>query len=179
MEGIRLAGTFGLYREATDSDVINDGENGTVNVKPGDSVFVSFVSLPTAQILPRITSYSQSSQVGASRDPVIFPSPNEVRLDRPLDSYIHYGVGTHTCLGKDASMTAITAMLKVVGRLDNLRRAPGPQGELKKIPRPGGFFIYMREDRGSYFPFPTTMKINWDGAVPKVNGVNGVNGVGH
>jgi hypothetical protein len=44
MEGIRLAGTFGLYREATDSDVIDDGENGTVNVKAGDSVFVSFVS---------------------------------------------------------------------------------------------------------------------------------------
>ena len=44
MEGIRLAGTFGLYREATDSDVVNDGENGTVNVKPGDSVFVPFVS---------------------------------------------------------------------------------------------------------------------------------------
>jgi cytochrome P450 len=83
-----------------------------------------------------------------------------VRLDRPLESYIHYGVGTHACLGKDASMTAITAMLKVVGRLDNLRRAPGPQGELKKIPRPGGFFIYMREDRGSYFPFPTS-KSSW------------------
>jgi hypothetical protein len=43
MEGIRLAGTFGLYREATESDAINDGENGTVNVKAGDSVFVSFV----------------------------------------------------------------------------------------------------------------------------------------
>jgi hypothetical protein len=53
-------------------------------------------------------------------------------------------------------MVAVTAMWKVVGRLDNLRRAPGPQGELKKIPRPGGFFIYMREDRGSYFPFPTS-----------------------
>lgn len=64
-------------------------------------------------------------------------------------------------------------MLKVVGRLDNLRRAPGEQGQLKKIPRPGGFFIYMREDRGSYFPFPTTMKINWD-AGAKTNGVNGV-----
>jgi hypothetical protein len=76
-------------------------------------------------------------------------------------------------------MTAITAMWKVVGRLDNLRRAPGAQGQLKKIPRPGGFFIYMREDRGSYFPFPTTMKINWDGVVKapgKMNGANRVNG---
>jgi hypothetical protein len=43
MEGIRLAGTFGLYREAAESLVIND--NGRdVPVKAGDNVFVSFVS---------------------------------------------------------------------------------------------------------------------------------------
>jgi linoleate 10R-lipoxygenase len=73
-----------------------------------------------------------------------------------MESYIHYGVGPHTCLGKDASQTALTAMLKVVGRLDNLRRAPGPQGQLKKIPRPGGFYIYMRENEEGYFVFPTS-----------------------
>lgn len=73
-----------------------------------------------------------------------------------MDKYIHYGEGPHTCLGKRASQVSITAMMKVVGRLDNLRRAPGPQGQLKKIPRPGGFYIYMRSDHGSYFPFPTS-----------------------
>lgn len=52
-------------------------------------------------------------------------------------------------------------MLKVVGRLDNLRRAPGPSGQLKKIPREGGFYIYMREDHGSYFPFPTSKRLCW------------------
>lgn len=51
-------------------------------------------------------------------------------------------------------MIALTSMLRVVGGLDNLRRAPGPQGELKKIPRPGGFYIYMREDQSGYFVFP-------------------------
>ena len=93
-------------------------------------------------------------QVQANREAQFFPDPNTVRTDRPLDSYIHYGMGPHTCLGRDASRVALTAMLKVVGRLDNLRRAPGPAGELKKIPRPGGFYIYMRADHGSYFPFP-------------------------
>ncbi len=68
-------------------------------------------------------------------------------------------MGPHTCLGRDASRVALTAMLKVVGRLDNLRRAPGPAGELKKIPRPGGFYLYMRADHGSYFPFPLS---KWD-----------------
>jgi linoleate 10R-lipoxygenase len=51
-------------------------------------------------------------------------------------------------------MVALTSMLRVVGRLENLRRAPGPQGQLKKIPRPGGFYIYMREHQDSYFVFP-------------------------
>jgi Tfp pilus assembly protein PilP len=42
MEGIRLAGTFGTYRQAIASDVVND--NGKdVHVKAGDRVFVSFV----------------------------------------------------------------------------------------------------------------------------------------
>lgn len=98
--------------------------------------------------------FTQTTQVSAAREPNVFSNPNEVRLDRPLESYIHYGVGPHTCLGRDASRVALTAMLRVVGGLDNLRRAPGPQGQLKKIPRPGGFYIYMREDHGSYFVFP-------------------------
>ncbi|KAH0555974.1 hypothetical protein GP486_006081, partial [Trichoglossum hirsutum] len=134
MEGIRMAGTFGLYREAAESMVIND--NGRdVPVMAGDRVFVSFVS--------------------AARDPKVFPNPEKVLLDRPIESYLHYGAGPHTCLGGDISKVAITAMLKTVGRLDNLRRALGEQGQLKKIPRPGGFYIYMTEDHGGYFPFPT------------------------
>ncbi|EEP75322.1 hypothetical protein UREG_00168 [Uncinocarpus reesii 1704] len=145
MEGIRLNGTFGSYREAaTAMEVDDDGQH--VSIKAGDKVFVSFVS--------------------ANRDPDVFPNPNEVRLDRPLDSYIHYGQGPHTCLGRDANMVALTSMLRVVGKLKNLRRAPGPQGELKKIPRPGGFYIYMREDHGSYFVFPMTFKVHFDGELP-------------
>lgn len=145
MEGIRLNGTFGSYRQSTVSTTIDDGGR-PVRVKPGDKVFCSFV--------------------GANREAKFFPEPDTVRIDRPMDTYIHYGLGPHACLGGEASRTALTAMLRVVGRLDNLRRAPGPQGQLKKIPRPGGFHVYMRADHGSYFPFPTTMKINWDGDLP-------------
>ena len=83
-------------------------------------------------------------KVGANREEEFFPNPNEVDITRPLDVYIHYGLGPHACLGRDASRVALTAMLKTVGKLDNLRRAPGPQGQLKKIPRPGGFHVYMR-----------------------------------
>ncbi|KAK5321703.1 hypothetical protein LTR93_005941 [Exophiala xenobiotica] len=111
-EGIRLNGTFGSYRRSGVSHVFND-DGRRVAVKPGDKVFCSFV--------------------GAARDPNIFPNPDRVRLDRPMDSYLHYGIGDHTCLGKEASMIALTAMLRTVGKLQNLRRAPGPQGQLKKV----------------------------------------------
>ncbi len=111
-EGIRLNGTFGSYRRSEVSHVFND-DGRQVAVKPGDKVFCSFV--------------------GAARDPNIFPNPDRVRLDRPRDSYLHYGIGDHTCLGKEASMVALTAMLRTVGKLQNLRRAPGPQGQLKKV----------------------------------------------
>lgn len=57
---------------------------------------------------------------------------------------------------------ALTEMFRALFRRRGLRRAPGPQGELKKVGRPGGFFVYLREDWGSLWPFPVTMKVMWD-----------------
>jgi len=147
MEGIRMNGTFGSYRKATKDITITD--NGKpVHFPAGSNAFVSFVKI--------------------ARDPAHYPSPNEVRLDRPIDSYIFYGIGPHTCLGGAASRIALTAMLKTVGKLDNLRRAPGVQGMLKKIPREveiGPFYVYMDEFWSMYWPFPSTMRVCWDGEV--------------
>ena len=123
MDGIRLAGTFGSYREYAPGDgtaaaaapmCVSD-KTHSVQLQPGDRVFVSFV--------------------GANRDADAFPHPDQVRTDRPLESYIHYGVGPHACLGMHASRVALAAMLKTVCRLRNLRRAPGDKGVLKKVPR--------------------------------------------
>ncbi|KAI2618256.1 linoleate diol synthase [Hypomontagnella submonticulosa] len=142
MEGIRLAGTFGSYREATVGDIIKEDDGREVRVAAGDRVFVSFV--------------------GASKDVKHFPEPEKVNPRRPLDAYIHFGLGPHACLGRDACQAGLAEMFRSVFKLKNVRRAPGAQGELKKVPRPGGFYVYMREDRGAYFPFPCTMKICYD-----------------
>lgn len=99
-------------------------------------------------------------------DPAIFPNPHEVVLDRDLNLYIHYGIGPHQCLGYGLSKVAMTAMLKIIGQLDNLRRAPGPQGETKKVAGPHGFTKYMTADQSRYVPFPATMKVRWDGELP-------------
>ncbi|KAE8355189.1 heme peroxidase [Aspergillus coremiiformis] len=145
LEALRLNGTFGSYHEAR-NDIGMTDEMGYVNIQQGDKVFIGAVK--------------------ANRDPKAFPDPNEVHLDRPLESYIQFGLGPHTGLGKEATLVALTSMLRVVGGLDNLRCAPGPQGQLKKIHREGGYYVYLREDWGSYSPFPTTFKIHFDGAIP-------------
>ncbi|KAI0891686.1 linoleate diol synthase [Annulohypoxylon nitens] len=143
LEGVRLAGTFGSYREAAADDVIreNDGSS-SVSIRAGDRVFVSFAD--------------------AAKEKQHFPDPEKVNPRRPLDSYIHFGLGPQACLGPDACQVGLTEMFRSVFKLKGLRRATGPQGELKKIPQSGGFSEYMREDRGAYFPFPCTMKICYD-----------------
>ncbi|KAI9681280.1 MAG: hypothetical protein M1817_002563 [Caeruleum heppii] len=164
MEGIRIAGAFGSYREVKNKISVED-HGKVLEFEPGEKILISFVQY--------------------AKDPKAFPEPNKVRLDRPLDSYLHYGTGPHRCLGKEISQVAVTAMLKTVGKLENLRRVPGPQGHLKRIPREGGFVIYMKEDGSDYFPFPTTMKVQWDGELPPTRGSNfsgmngGCNGVHH
>lgn len=167
MEGCRLRHGVGVYRDYLPSQesvgvvsflgsisslsntffkAVQDGKD-TLEVPYGHRVFVNLIQ--------------------ASQDPAAFPDPTEVRLDRPMDSYLHYGWGPHHCLGKAASKVAMTAMFKAVFGLKGLRRAPwggmGENwGEIKKIPGPMGVTLYMTPDQSSYFPFPTTMKICWD-----------------
>lgn len=112
-EGLRLNGTFGSARRTQVDHCFHDGKKGEVHVQAGDRIFCNFS--------------------GPSKDPKIFPDPLEVKLDRDPASYLAYGVGVHSCLGKDASLIGLTSMLRVVGKLKNMRRAPGPQGQLKKV----------------------------------------------
>ena len=145
MEGARIRSTVGLYRLATKDTVIDDGTK-TVSVKAGEVLLCNLVT--------------------ASADAAAFPDPEEVKLDRPMDSYIHFGWGRHTCLGLGMTKVGLTTMLKTVGKLRNLRRAPGDQGHIKKVAGPGGITFYMTADHSSFFPFPTTMKVRWDGDLP-------------
>ncbi len=147
MEATRIRGTVGVYRRVAATATIKDGEKN-VDVIPGNEVFVDTVS--------------------ASHDPIAFPEPETVRLDRPMVSYIHYGQGPHQCLGYDVSKLALTTMLKTVGKLENLSRVPGAQGQIKKIASPEGITAYMTANHSKYFPFPTTMKVRWDGDLPPV-----------
>ncbi|KAI0108091.1 heme peroxidase [Daldinia grandis] len=142
VEGIRLSGTFGSYRQAAAGDTITVDDNREVSINVGDRIFIS--------------------STGAAKDAEHFPDPGKVNPRRPLDAYIHFGFGPHIHFGRDAGQAGLTELFRSVFKLKNVRRAPGPQGELKKVLQPGGLYMYMREDRGAYFPFPCTMKICYD-----------------
>ncbi|KAL2821930.1 Psi-producing oxygenase A [Aspergillus granulosus] len=145
MEGARLRSSVALPRVAAQPTVVED-QGEKITLKAGQAVMCNLVS--------------------ACKDPSAFPEPDKVKLDRDLSLYAHFGFGAHQCLGVGLCKVGLTAMLKVIGRLDNLRRAPGPQGQLKKLPGPGGITKYMTEDQSGFSPFPTTMKIQWDGPLP-------------
>ncbi|KAJ5792985.1 uncharacterized protein N7503_008963 [Penicillium pulvis] len=142
LEAIRINGTFGAYREAQNAVTVE--ENGkSIDIQPGNKIFASFVE--------------------ANHDASVFPEPSEVKLDRPMDSYITSIQGASTGFGQEITKIALVTMVRVVGRLENLRRAPGAQGQLKKIQQEGGYYVYLRQDGTSYFPFPMTLKLHWDG----------------
>lgn len=81
---------------------------------------------------------------------------------RPLGSYEVIPSEGHGYLGREVSHIALTEMFRALFRHKNVRRAPGPQGQLKKIVNEDGGVSYLREDWGSVSPFPVTMKIVWD-----------------
>lgn len=146
LEGMRLSNSLGIFRDVEPVNGVSATvtQNGkTITAKKGDRIFVSFVA--------------------ASRDPSVFPSPLEVRLDRPLDAYITFGEGPHQCLGKDLNIVHSLTMLKVMARLRRLRRTPGDEGRLKHINKPGGIKLYMTPDWSEFTPYPTTMKLMFDG----------------
>lgn len=142
MEGVRLAGAFGTYRQAATADAIKEDDGREIRVEAGDRIFVSLVS--------------------AAREEAYFPEASTVNPRRPIESYIHYGAGPHACLGKEISQVALVELFRALFRKKGLKRVPGALGELKKIPGPDGFFVYMTEDWGGGSPFPTSMKITWD-----------------
>jgi cytochrome P450 len=144
MEGIRLAGTFGLYRRAAVADTIKEDDGRELHIQAGDCVFVSSAS--------------------ASHEEAYFPEANTVNPRRPIDSYLLYSAGPQASLGHEVTHVALVELFRALFRRRGLKRVPGALGELKKIPTPGGNFVYMTEDWGGVSPFPCNMKVTWDNA---------------
>ncbi len=86
--------------------------------------------------------------------------PERFSLNRPIESYLHYGAGPHECLGIETTHIALTAMFKTVVRLGHLRRAPGPAGQIARLPGPNGETLYLAPGRTGTLPYPTSESIH-------------------
>ncbi|MGQ0589932.1 MAG: cytochrome P450 [Sphingosinicella sp.] len=60
------------------------------------------------------------------------PDPYRFDPHRLPHEYIHFGYGLHQCFGMHINKAVLPAMLKPLLRRENLRRAPGGAGRLKK-----------------------------------------------
>ena len=143
MECLRLqTSAFGLVRDVQQDVTIQDGKE-KVTFKKGEQVFTNFVK--------------------AGMDPEVFPEPEKIKLDRDPKLYIHHGWGSHACIGRNIATNALATQLVCLSKLKNLRRVPGGQGQLKYKIVNDAFKVYMKTDWSDYWPFPTTMKVLYDG----------------
>ncbi|KAK1757044.1 heme peroxidase [Echria macrotheca] len=180
LEGSRLRGTVALYRDLATDQTITD--HAPCQPNPAFPDFLEPLPKTTTSVEPKTFTLKAGTRVfvdltTASHDPAAFPDPETVKLDRPLESYVHYGWGPHQCLGKEASRVMMTAIFKgVVGR-KGLRRVDGPRGQLKSFPADvwggqvgrnqgphewTGLRAYMTPDEKSYWPLPTTMRVRYE-----------------
>ena len=177
LEASRLNGETGVFRYVDEDITIVDktevlGEK-TYHFQKGDKIMLNLKA--------------------ASRDPTVFPNPDTINLDRAIDSYIHFGHGPHQCLGLPMTRVALTTMLKVIARLENLRPATvavGARsqpakvkkvlkeftpGDLSVIPESWHYNQFLTEDWDMYFPFPISKSSSCAGCISLVRGVRADN----
>ncbi|KAL8322459.1 hypothetical protein RB597_008274 [Gaeumannomyces tritici] len=181
MEGCRIRGCVALYRAVATDQAVDD----TIPCIPNkdDPTLARPLSNPQVAESARTLKLPTGTRVlvdltTASHDPAAFPDPEEVRLDRPLESYVHFGLGPHRCAGEPISQIALSSVMKVLLQLDGLRRVAGPRGDIRSYPAsqwPGqagrpprdpawsGLRTFTSADQSAFSPLATTMKINWEG----------------
>jgi len=145
MEACRLVTIAPQLNRVVAKDAIIDDGGKQVHCKKDDIIFLNLVRPSFLCLL---------AQTAANHSAEMFPEPQKVNPDRPIDKYIHFGWGNHACFGAKFANIGLTAMLRCFARLPNLRRAPGPEGQLKYVTI-GLFRVYMTQEWSNYSYFPT------------------------
>ena len=89
--------------------------------------------------------------------PKEFPNPTTIDPHRPKESYNLNGAGFHNCIGAEYAEQTIAEMLRVVFKLQNVRRAPGDAGRLS------GFTEIVNETETNVFIKPNGTTTPWPG----------------
>jgi cytochrome P450 len=100
----------GLIREAANPTALPQSAAGGDAIDAGDIIFASTAS--------------------AMRDPKLVKRPTRFRANRPDAAYLHFGTGSHRCLGEHLAPILMTAAAGALFRRRGLRRVPGSAGRL-------------------------------------------------
>ncbi|KAG7129344.1 Psi-producing oxygenase A like protein [Verticillium longisporum] len=141
LEAIRLNGNYSVFKTVNrDSDV----QGHSQPLKVGDKLVIRYSDL--------------------AFNAEVYPRPNDILVTRPLDSYHFVGYGPNQALGSPLSRFVLVSMFRAVARLKNVRKAPGPQGEIKTVDDgdAAGLDRYMDVFWREFSPSPVNMKLHFD-----------------
>lgn len=144
-EGMRHAGVVpGVPRVVSKDVTFIDGARGPLELKSGQTVLIA-------------TSK-------AAMDPVAFPNPEIIDPHRDFKSYSLLGHGLHFCFGARIVGYSLSATLREVFKLKNIRRAPGKRGVFSYVEHElAGVKMRMYVDQNaSESPIPTTLTLEYD-----------------
>lgn len=121
---------------------------------------------PVAPFLFRLASRDQAVAIGTERetlvtkgttvlalllsamfDPELFPHPEEFDITRPFENYMHFGYGTHECLGKYVGMVMLPEMVRQVLLRPGLK--PDAELDFAGTPYPQHYMISWNGQRSA------------------------------
>ena len=102
----------GLPRVALEDVILARGTWHETSIKAGAQVLAAFAS--------------------AMMDPRRVANPTTFDPNRPASDYMHFGFGLHECFGRHINRATLHMMPKPILKRENIRRAPGPNGRLRK-----------------------------------------------
>jgi cytochrome P450 len=116
---------------------------------------IQFRTAEADRILATGTPYATEVKAGtriavctgsAMFDPDLMPAPEEFSIARPPNSYLHFGIGHHECLGRYVGQVAIPEAVRQIVLKPGLRRKAGAAGQIDSAAG----------------PFPEHFGVEWD-----------------
>ena len=129
-------------RKSEIDPALNDWRDGQA-IKQGDTLILDFAV--------------------AGRNGERFPHPDSLLLTRPLEVYQHlpFIEGLHDPLARDIAVAGLAEQLRVFGKMEGLRRAPGVSSTLRKV-RENGVVSYLSDAQDAWVPIPPSLKLRFD-----------------
>jgi cytochrome P450 len=122
--------TWALLRYCSSDSTVAAGTRRATRFRAGSTVLVATQS--------------------AMFDPAAFSKPEEFRIDRPFDDYLHFGHGLHTCFGRQINHVHLPALAMGLLEGPDIRRATGEAGQMTYDgPYPASLSVSLSDGAGS------------------------------